>query len=72
MGVAADSAGNATVVGGFSGGSIDLDPGPGSYELTKAGTGSDGYAANYDPAGNLPLGRAFCVIGWQRGVRSGR
>jgi len=52
-GVAADSAGNAIVAGSFSSGSIDLDPGPGTYALTRAGTGADGFVSNYDPQGGL-------------------
>src|SRR5262245_31551824 len=42
--VAADAAGNVAVAGPFSNGSIDLDPGPGSYLLPNAG-GADGFAA---------------------------
>ena len=59
LGVAADSAGNTTVVGSFSSGSIDLDPGLGSYELPTAGTGGDGFAASYDPQGAFRWGAHF-------------
>ena len=48
--------GNVLVAGNFTSPSLDLDPGPGTYILPNAG-GTDGYAAKYDPAGNLLLGR---------------
>src|SRR6476660_9615838 len=53
--VATDAAGNMLVAGNFTSASIDLDPGPGTYLLPNAG-GSDGFAAKYDPAGNLLWG----------------
>ena len=46
--LALDGAGNTCVVGGFSG-TVDFDPGPGTFELTGGGT----FAAKYDPAGGL-------------------
>ena len=53
--VATDAAGNVLVAGSFRSASLDLDPGPGECVLANAG-GSDGYAAKYDPAGNLLWG----------------
>ena len=53
--VATDAAGNVLVAGNFNSPSLDLDPGPGTYLLPNAG-GSDGFAAKYDPAGNLLWG----------------
>jgi hypothetical protein len=62
LAVAADSAGNVAVVGNFTNGSIDLDPGLGSYVLPNAGA-SDGFAASYDPLGNLRWGVHFASAG---------
>ena len=53
--VAADTAGNAVVAGFYHSGSIDLDPGPGIYDLPNAG-GNDGFVAKYDPLGNVLWG----------------
>ena len=53
--VATDAAGNVLVTGPFTSASLDLDPGPGEFLLTNAG-GYDGFAAKYDPAGNLLWG----------------
>ena len=55
LGVATDGSGNVLVAGSYSSASIDLDPSPGEYILSNAG-GYDGYAAKYDPAGNLLWG----------------
>ena len=55
LGVTTDTAGNVLVAGSFTSASLDLDPGPGTYLLPNAG-GYDGYAAKYDPAGNLLWG----------------
>lgn len=55
LGVATDTSGNVLVPGSFTSPSIDLDPGPGTYILTNTGLG-DGYAAKYDPTGNLLWG----------------
>jgi Beta-propeller repeat/Planctomycete extracellular len=48
-----DGAGDTCVVGRFAG-TVDFDPGPGTYELTSTppGTGNT-FAAKYDPSGNL-------------------
>ncbi|HUE72041.1 MAG TPA: Calx-beta domain-containing protein [Pirellulaceae bacterium] len=56
--VAVDSAANVAVAGFFSNEPIDLDPGPGSYILPNDG-GADGFAAQYDPLGNLRWGVHF-------------
>ena len=53
--VAADAAGNVLVAGSFNSASLDLDSGPGTYLLSNVG-GYDGYAAKYDPTGNLLWG----------------
>lgn len=61
LGLAADSAGNVSVVGAYgavASASIDLDPGPGSYMLPNDG-GTEGFAAQYDPLGNLRWGVHF-------------
>jgi hypothetical protein len=49
--LAVDGAGNATVVGRFAG-TADFDGGPGSFDLTSAGS-VDAFLARYDSAGNL-------------------
>jgi hypothetical protein len=67
IGVAADSAGNASVTGSFNA-PIDLDPGPGSYVLPNAG-GVDGFAAQYDPLGNLRWGVHFGSPGSNNATR---
>lgn len=54
--VATDAAGNMLVAGNFTSASLDLDHGPGTYLLPNAGGSSDGFAAKYDPAGNLLWG----------------
>jgi hypothetical protein len=59
MGIAADALGNATVVGNFLKGTIDLDPGSESFALATVGTGPDGFAASYDPQGNFRWGAHF-------------
>lgn len=54
-GVALDPSGNVFVAGYYGGSSIDLDAGPGTYILPNAGV-YNGFAAKYDPAGNLLWG----------------
>ncbi len=51
--LALDGAGNTCIVGRFNG-TVDFEPGLGSYELTSipSGTGNT-FAAKYDPSGNL-------------------
>jgi Beta-propeller repeat len=49
--IAVDGVGNLYVQGNFNG-TIDADPGPGTYPLTSAGSG-DLFVAKYDPAGGL-------------------
>jgi Calx-beta domain/Beta-propeller repeat len=56
--MATDPSGNVVVAGFFGLGSpsLDLDPGPGTYSLPNAGGLGDGFAAKYDPDGNLLWG----------------
>jgi hypothetical protein len=56
--VATDAAGNAYVVGQFSG-TADFDPGPGTYPLTATGPGTWAFAAKYAPDGSLVWARAI-------------
>lgn len=57
--VAVDSSDNLYVSGSFRG-TIDLDPGPGVYEVTSAGeTFGDAFLAKYGPDGALVWGTAF-------------
>jgi Beta-propeller repeat len=48
--VAVDAAGNSYSVGDFSG-TVDFDPGPGTFNLSSAN--SDTYILKFDPAGNF-------------------
>jgi len=59
--IAVDAIGNIFLSGPFSG-TADFDPGPGTFNLTSAGSG-DGFAAKFGSAGHLrwaaPLGGAL-------------
>ncbi len=52
-----DSAGNIYIVGRFNG-TVDLDPGPATAELTSNGS-QDGYVASYDSAGQFRWAHAI-------------
>lgn len=57
--LAVDSAGNTIVVGKFAG-TVDFDPGAGTYELTSSpATARNNYVAKYDASNNLLWARAF-------------
>lgn len=47
--VAVDAVGN-TFITGFFNGTVDFDPGPGTFELTATGGVEAAYVASYDPA----------------------
>ncbi|HZN02753.1 MAG TPA: hypothetical protein VFD06_04105 [Candidatus Polarisedimenticolia bacterium] len=46
-----DAGGNLTMTGRFSG-TVDFDPGPGTFPMTASGN-NDGFIARLDPAGNF-------------------
>jgi hypothetical protein len=52
-----DVAGNLYVCGEFNQ-TVDLDPGPGLYNVTSAGA-ADGFVIKLDPTGNFIWGRSF-------------
>ena len=49
--IGTDLSGNVFVAGSFNG-TVDFDPGPGTFTITSAG-GADGYVAKYDANGNF-------------------
>ncbi len=58
--VKADASGNVYVVGYFSSSLVDFDPGPGTVNLSLAGS-QDGFVSKFDPNGNLLWARALEV-----------
>ncbi len=60
--VAVDSAGNVYTTGGFYG-TVDFDPGPGVYNLTADGIGSDIFVCKLDAAGNFIWAKQMGGIG---------
>ncbi|MBX2980355.1 MAG: hypothetical protein KF905_13750 [Flavobacteriales bacterium] len=55
--VAADAQGNVVVTGYFTG-TVDMDPGPGSFPLTTAGS-ADAFIVKLDPQGGFLWARQF-------------
>ena len=56
--LAVDNAGNVYSTGTFMG-SVDFDPGPGTFILTAAGTYHSAYILKLDPAGNFSFAKCF-------------
>jgi len=73
QGVAVDAGGNVCTVGYFSG-TVDFDPGPGTYNLIAAGY-NDAFISRLDSAGNFAwarqLGGTDVVVGFQVAVDAG-
>lgn len=57
-GIAVDGAGDVYVAGQF-GQTVDFDPGPGTFNLTAAGTSADGYVCKLDSSGTFIWARAL-------------
>jgi ELWxxDGT repeat protein len=55
VGISIDPTGNIYIAGGFFG-TVDFDPGPGTFELTHVGT-SDGFILKLDTGGNFVWAR---------------
>jgi hypothetical protein len=61
--VAVDGSGNAYITGTFSG-TYDFDPGPGTTNLSTAGTWDlDAYVSKFDSSGNLVWAKSFSSTG---------
>tara|TARA_B100001109_G_C18860561_1_gene473762 strand:- start:1746 stop:3437 length:1692 start_codon:yes stop_codon:yes gene_type:complete len=56
--IATDAAGNIYTVGVF-GGTVDFDPGPGSFNLTSRGSFSDIFIQKMDASGNFIWAKSF-------------
>lgn len=59
--IALDSLGNIYISGGFEG-TVDFDPGPGTFNLTSAG-GRDSYIQKMDASGNFIWAKSFGSTG---------
>ena len=59
-GIELDPAGNVVVVGSCTG-SMDMDPGPGSFPLDLDGNVNFTFIAKYDPQGDLLWAKHFCA-----------
>ena len=64
--VASDSTGNIYSIGYFSG-TVDFDPGPGTFHLSSAGS-FDVYVSKLDAAGNLVYAKRLGGAGDDRGI----
>lgn len=53
-----DGGGNVYIAGSFESSTIDLDPGPGTFNVTPVGSG-DVFITKLDPSGNFAWGIAF-------------
>jgi hypothetical protein len=62
--IAVNDNGDSHVISGFTG-SVDLDPGVGTFVVTNQDTSSDGFVARFDAAGNF--GSAYTAAGTAEG-----
>jgi hypothetical protein len=62
--IAVNDNGDSYVISGFTG-SVDLDPGVGTFVVTNQDTSSDGFVARFDAAGNF--GSAYTAAGTAEG-----
>ncbi|HEU5118147.1 MAG TPA: SBBP repeat-containing protein, partial [Isosphaeraceae bacterium] len=58
-GIAVDATGNVFTTGVYSGGTIDLDPGSGTFIKSADGTSPNSYISKLDSSGNFVWGGAF-------------
>jgi hypothetical protein len=64
--VVADASGNTYVMGHYTGGTIDIDPGPGTYTLANNGN-RDIFVAKYNSVGNFVWGFGIGSTGNEQG-----
>lgn len=63
-----DNDGYVYTVGSFKG-SMDLDPGPGSFNLNLGGSARDGFVQKLDSDGNFVWGAGFSAPGWTGSIQ---